>query len=135
MTGKNVIISTNICKSFTDKRSKKEIVALENINIGIPHGRLTALIGPDGAGKTTFIRMVCGLLPASRGYLAVAGLDLRTARTQARANIGYVAQKFSLYPILTVDENMNFYGGVYGLDDERLRERMTAVKKHFNLAG
>ena len=78
--------------------------------------------------------MLCGLLPASSGYLAVAGLDLRTARTQARANIGYVAQKFSLYPTLTVDENMNFYGGVYGLDDERLRERMTAVKEQFNLA-
>ena len=62
MCERNVITATNISKSFYDKASKKEIVALENINIAIPYGKLTALIGPDGAGKTTFLRMVCGLV-------------------------------------------------------------------------
>ena len=77
--------------------------------------------------------MLCGLLPASSGELSVAGVNLRTARTQARANIGYVAQKFSLYGTLTVDENLEFYGGAYGLSDKRLAERMRDVKEQFDL--
>ncbi|MBQ8417995.1 MAG: ABC transporter ATP-binding protein [Phascolarctobacterium sp.] len=125
---KFVIEVRNLVRKFGD------FVAVDDVSFRVREGEIFGLLGPNGAGKTTTFRMLCGLLPASSGYLAVAGLDLRTARTQARANIGYVAQKFSLYPTLTVDENMNFYGGVYGLDDERLRERMTAVKEQFNLA-
>lgn len=108
-------------------------IAVNNTSFQVHRGEIFGLLGPNGAGKTTTFRMLCGLLPATSGELAVAGVDLRKARTQARANVGYVAQKFSLYTTLTVDENLNFYGGVYGLSDESLAERMSAVKRQFNL--
>lgn len=108
-------------------------VAVDNTSFQVRQGEIFGLLGPNGAGKTTTFRMLCGLLPASSGQLSVAGVNLRTARTQARANVGYVAQKFSLYSTLTVDENLRFYGGVYGLSDARLRERMQTIKQQFNL--
>jgi ABC-2 type transport system ATP-binding protein len=77
--------------------------------------------------------MLCGLLPASSGTLRVAGHDLRKARAHARQQIGYVSQKFALYGNLTVDENLTFFGGAYGLSGTRLRERMAAVKSQFEL--
>jgi len=110
-----------------------DFIAVNNTTFQVRQGEIFGLLGPNGAGKTTTFKMLCGLLPASSGYLSVAGVDLRTARTQARANIGYVAQKFSLYSTLTVDENMEFYGGAYGLSDKRLAERMTEVKNQFGL--
>ena len=110
-----------------------DFIAVNNTTFQVRQGEIFGLLGPNGAGKTTTFKMLCGLLPASSGYLSVAGVDLRTARTQARANIGYVAQKFSLYSTLTVDENMEFYGGAYGLSDKCLAERMTEVKNQFGL--
>ena len=79
--------------------------------------------------------MLCGLLPSTSGFLSVAGVDLRTARAQARLNIGYVAQKFSLYQNLTVEENLIFFGGTYGLKKEHLKQRMAEVKEEFGLLG
>lgn len=117
----------NLVRKFGD------FIAVDNTSFEVRQGEIFGLLGPNGAGKTTTFKMLCGLLPATSGTLAVAGVDLRTARTQARANIGYVAQKFSLYPTLTVDENLNFYGGVYGLGRERLKQRMTQVKEQFQL--
>lgn len=108
-------------------------VAVDNTSFQVRQGEIFGLLGPNGAGKTTTFRMLCGLLPATSGVLSVAGVNLRTARTQARANVGYVAQKFSLYSTLTVDENLRFYGGVYGLDDAALCARMQTVKKQFEL--
>lgn len=108
-------------------------VAVDNTSFKVRKGEIFGLLGPNGAGKTTTFRMLCGLLPASSGQLSVAGVNLRTARTQARANVGYVAQKFSLYSTLSVDENLRFYGGVYGLSDKALAERMQAVKEQFSL--
>lgn len=110
-----------------------DFVAVNNTSFSVRRGEIFGLLGPNGAGKTTTFRMLCGLLPATSGFLAVAGKDLRRARNQARANVGYVAQKFSLYGNLTVEENLHFYGGVYGLDDERLQRRLQSVKKQFNL--
>ena len=74
------------------------------------------LLGANGAGKTTTFRMLCGLLPASSGELRVAGVDLRRAAAAARARIGYMSQKFSLYGNLSVGENLRFFGSAYGLD-------------------
>ncbi|MGM9519475.1 MAG: ATP-binding cassette domain-containing protein [Phascolarctobacterium sp.] len=111
-----------------------DFIAVDNTSFAVRRGEIFGLLGPNGAGKTTTFKMLCGLLPATSGSLAVAGVNLRTARTQARANIGYVAQKFSLYPTMTVDENLNFYGGVYGLSDARLKQRISAVKHEFQLA-
>ena len=112
-----------------------DFTAVDNTSFNVRRGEIFGLLGPNGAGKTTTFRMLCGLLPATSGSLSVAGMDLRRARNQARANVGYVAQKFSLYGNLTVDENLHFYGGVYGLDDVRLDERIRAVKEQFDLTG
>ena len=77
--------------------------------------------------------MLCGLLPASSGTASVAGVNLRTARAQARAHIGYVAQKFSLYGTLSVKENLFFFGGAYGLPFRQIQERIEAVTRQFGL--
>lgn len=127
LLGEVVIEVKDLVRKFGD------FIAVDDISFQVRRGEIFGLLGPNGAGKTTTFRMLCGLLPATSGELAVAGVDLRQAPTQARANVGYVAQKFSLYGSLTVDENLNFYGGVYGLDDARLAERMQAVKEQFGL--
>ena len=110
-----------------------DFTAVAHTSFSVRRGEVFGLLGPNGAGKTTTFRMLCGLLPATSGVLRVAGVDLRTARTQARANIGYVAQKFSLYSGLTVYENLRFFGGAYGLSGRRLRERIAAVAEEFHL--
>lgn len=119
----------NLVRKFGD------FTAVDNTSFQVRQGEIFGLLGPNGAGKTTTFRMLCGLLPATSGVLSVAGVNLRTARTQARANVGYVAQKFSLYSTLSVDENLRFYGGVYGLSDKALHERMQTIKEQFDLTG
>ena len=119
----------NLVRKFGD------FTAVANTSFQVHKGEIFGLLGPNGAGKTTTFRMLCGLLPATSGFLSVAGVNLRKARTQARKNIGYVAQKFSLYSTLTVDENLKFFGGVYGLKKEKLRKRMEDVKEQFDLRG
>lgn len=127
ISDKVIIEVKNLVRKFGD------FVAVDDVSFQVHEGEIFGLLGPNGAGKTTTFKMLCGLLPASSGELSVAGVNLRTARTQARANIGYVAQKFSLYGTLTVDENLEFYGGAYGLSDKRLAERMRDVKEQFDL--
>lgn len=127
ISDKVIIEVKNLVRKFGD------FVAVNDVSFQVHEGEIFGLLGPNGAGKTTTFKMLCGLLPASSGELSVAGVNLRTARTQARANIGYVAQKFSLYGTLTVDENLEFYGGAYGLSDKRLAERMREVKEQFDL--
>lgn len=99
----------------------------------VRRGEIFGLLGPNGAGKTTTFRMLCGLLPATSGTLEVAGNNLRVAPGRARARLGYVAQKFSLYGSLSVRENLEFYGAAYGLHGRRLRARVTAVMQQFGL--
>ena len=127
ISDKVIIEVKNLVRKFGD------FTAVNDVSFQVHEGEIFGLLGPNGAGKTTTFKMLCGLLPASSGELSVAGVNLRTARTQARANIGYVAQKFSLYGTLTVDENLEFYGGAYGLSDKRLAERMREVKEQFDL--
>lgn len=110
-----------------------DFIAVNHTTFTVYKGEIFGLLGPNGAGKTTTFRMLCGLLPASEGEANVAGMNMRKARTQARANLGYVAQKFSLYGDLSVDENLEFFGGAYGLHHEHLRERMRKVKEQFGL--
>lgn len=109
--------------------------AVDKTSFTVRRGEIFGLLGPNGAGKSTTFRMLCGLLPASAGYISVAGVDLRHSRAQARANIGYVAQKFSLYTALSVQENLEFFGKAYGLNNARLRERIAAVVKQFGLTS
>jgi len=116
-------------------RKFDDFVAVASTSFDVRRGEIFGLLGPNGAGKTTTFRMLCGLLPASSGFLQVAGVNLRHARAQARARIGYVSQKFALYGNLTVAENLRFFGGAYGLRGKRLAERMRAVLDEFELAG
>ena len=115
------IIVKDLVKKFGD------FTAVSHTSFEVHKGEVFGLLGPNGAGKTTTFRMLCGLLPATSGVLSVAGENLRTARTQARAKIGYVSQKFSLYSKLSVLENLQFYGGIYGLPPRKLKERIQEV--------
>jgi ABC-2 type transport system ATP-binding protein len=110
-----------------------DFTAVASTSFDVRRGEIFGLLGPNGAGKTTTFRMLCGLLPATSGQLEVAGVNLRTARAQARAHIGYVSQKFALYGDLSVRDNLEFFGGTYGLRGRRLRARVAATLAEFNL--
>jgi ABC-2 type transport system ATP-binding protein len=122
-----IIVVRDLVRKFGD------FTAVASTSFDVARGEIFGLLGPNGAGKTTTFRMLCGLLPATSGHLEVAGRDLRTARAAARARIGYVAQKFSLYGNLTVRENLEFFGGAYGLRGKTLRTRVGAVLQEFAL--
>src|ERR1700677_2045678 len=107
--------------------------AVDHVSFEVQRGEIFGLLGPNGAGKTTTFRMLCGLLPATGGSLEVAGVDVREARASARRNIGYVAQKFSLYGQLSVLENLQFFASVYGLHGPRQRERIEWALEQFDL--
>lgn len=112
-----------------------DFTAVDRTSFDVRRGEVFGLLGPNGAGKTTTFRMLCGLLPASAGTLRVAGADLRRARAEARQNVGYVAQKFSLYGDLSIRENLEFFGGAYGLRNSRLQERIDWALENFDLRG
>jgi ABC-2 type transport system ATP-binding protein len=111
-----------------------DFTAVDRTSFEVHRGEVFGLLGPNGAGKTTTFRMLCGLLPATSGTLRVAGADLRSARAEARRRIGYVAQKFSLYGDLSVRENLEFFGGAYGLRGQRLQARIAWALERFDLA-
>ena len=114
-------------------RTFGDFVAVDHVSFQVRRGEIFGLLGPNGAGKSTTFRMLCGLLPASGGTLNVAGADLRTSRAEARQRLGYVAQKFSLYGQLSVDENLYFFASAYGLRGSRKRERIAWAKEQFEL--
>lgn len=122
-----VIVVRDLVRRFGD------FTAVASTSFEVLRGEIFGLLGPNGAGKTTTFRMLCGLLPATSGSLQVAGANLRVAPARARARIGYVAQKFSLYATLTVRENLAFYGAAYGLHGRQLTERMDAMLQRFDL--
>jgi ABC-2 type transport system ATP-binding protein len=98
--------------------------AVKDVSFSVQRGEVFGLLGANGAGKSTTFRMLCGLLPASAGQLAVAGLDLRHAAAKARARIGYMAQRFALYGNLGVVENLRFFASAYGLSGRQRRQRI-----------
>lgn len=110
-----------------------DFTAVDHVSFQVRSGEIYGLLGPNGAGKSTTFRMLCGLLPASHGTLRVAGADLRTSRAEARRRLGYVAQKFSLYGQLSVDENLDFFASAYGLRGSRKAERIASAKRQFEL--
>ena len=125
----NVIEVRDLVRKFGD------FTAVASTSFTVKRGEVFGLLGPNGAGKTTTFRMLCGLLPATSGYLCVAGENLRKAAAQARTRVGYVSQKFSLYGNLSVLENLHFFGGVYGLGLFALRRRIRDVLEEFDLTG
>ncbi len=114
--------------------SKKfgSFTAVDHLSFQVRRGDIFGFLGPNGSGKTTTIRMLCGLLPASDGAGTVAGLDIRRRQAQIKPRIGYMSQKFSLYSDLTVGENLDFYGDIYSVPRKRLAERRAWV---LNMAG
>ncbi len=109
--------------------------AIDDISFDVAEGEIFGFLGPNGAGKTTTIKVLCGLLRPSSGQAWVAGLNVSTHYEEIRKHIGYMSQKFSLYEDLTVQENLDFYGGIYGLPPEKELDRHTWVLEMAGLAG
>ncbi len=107
----------NLVKRFGD------FVAVDNVSFTVRRGEVFGFLGPNGAGKSTTIRILCGLLRPTSGVGHVSGFDISTEPETIRRNIGYMSQKFSLYDDLTVEENIDFFSGIYGVADERRDER------------
>jgi len=110
-------------------------VAVDHITFDIRAGEVFGFLGANGAGKTTAIKMLVGLLAPSEGAAHVAGFDIRTQRDQIRRNIGYMSQRFSLYADLTVRENIRLYGGIYGLMPGEIAERTTTILDTLGLSS
>ena len=107
--------------------------AVDQVSFSIRYGEIFGYLGANGAGKSTTIRMLCGILAPTSGTAQVAGLDVVTDPERVKQSIGYVSQRFSLYGDLTVDENLEFFGRIYGLTPETLKERKEAILKRANL--
>jgi ABC-2 type transport system ATP-binding protein len=116
-------------------RAFGDFVAVNRITLDVKRGEIFGFLGPNGAGKSTTIRMLCGLLEPTAGSGTVAGFDLRTQPERIKENIGYMSQKFSLYEDLTVEENIDFYGGIYRIPREMKRERKAWVLRMAGLEG
>src|SRR5580698_8356007 len=121
------IQAREITKRFGD------FTAVDHVSFEVRRGEMFGLLGPNGAGKTTTFRMLCGLLGPTHGTLRVAGLDLHTARAEARQRLGYVAQKFALYGDLSVAENLDFFASAYGLRGQRWHDRIAWALEQFEL--
>lgn len=110
-----------ICKELTKQFGN--FIAVNKISFEVATGEIFGFLGANGAGKTTAMRMLCGLSFPSSGEATVAGFNVYKQQEKIKKNIGYMSQKFSLYENLTVKENIRFYGGVYGLSDKQLKEK------------
>ena len=109
----------------TDKLTKRfgNFIAANEITFEVNRGEIFGFLGANGAGKTTAMRMLCGLSTPSSGSATIAGFDVYKKTEQIKKNIGYMSQKFSLYEDLTVIENIRFFGGIYGLTNAQLKEK------------
>ena len=123
------IKASNLTKKFGN------FTAVDSISFEVQEGKIVGFIGANGAGKTTTIKMLCGLTKPTSGEAMVAGFDVAHHPEQVRQSIGYMSQKFSLYHDLTVKENIEFYGGIYGLGNNELIERMKWVIEVADLVG
>jgi ABC-2 type transport system ATP-binding protein len=123
------VVVENLEKRFGD------FAAVDRISFQVRRGEVFGFLGPNGAGKSTTIRMLCGILRPSGGSGTVAGFDIRTQPEQIKANIGYMSQRFSLYQDLTVEENIDFYSGIYCIPAAKKKERKEWVIEMAGLAG
>ena len=116
-----VITTQNLTRRFG------ALTAVDALNLSVSPGEIFGLVGPDGAGKTTTLRLLCGLLEPTSGTAQVVGYDASRQSEPIKDHIGYMAQSFGLYVDLTVEENMRFYGDLYGLDPRELSPLMTSL--------
>jgi ABC-2 type transport system ATP-binding protein len=119
----------------TDKLTKRfgDFVATDAITFEVYAGEIFGFLGANGAGKTTAMRMLCGLLTPTSGEATIAGFDVYKQTEQIKKNIGYMSQKFSLYEDLTVRENITFFGGIYGLSDAQINEKSEVLIRQLGL--
>src|SRR5579871_118884 len=110
------------------------LTAVDNLNLEVMPGEIFGLVGPDGAGKTTTLRLLCGLMQPSAGQATVAGHDVATSWTEVKDQIGYMAQRFGLYVDLTVDENMSFYADLFGISQAERRELLPRLLQMTRMA-
>lgn len=108
----NIIIINNVVKIY-GTRQKEQVIAVDHLSLKINKGEIFSLVGPDGAGKTTIIRMMCGVLAPTSGQLYVLGYDMIKQKDEAKKRIGYLSQRFSLYQDLTIDENLDFFAEIH----------------------
>src|SRR5205809_2334883 len=108
----------------TEKLTKRfgDFVAVDGISFEVQAGEIFGFLGANGAGKTTAIRMLCGLSKPTSGKATIGGFDIYKHPEEIKKNIGYMCQKFSLYDDLTVTENIRFFGGIYGLSNKQLKD-------------
>jgi ABC-2 type transport system ATP-binding protein len=127
MENDNVITVQNLTKRFG------HFVAVDHISFEVKRGEIFGFLGANGAGKTTAMRMLCGLSLPSEGNATVAGFDVYTQNEQIKKNIGYMSQRFSLYEDLTIKENIRFYAGIYGKSDQFIKEKTETVLGQLHL--
>lgn len=127
MKENNAIEVRNLTKRFGD------FTAVNSISFDVKRGEIFGFLGANGAGKTTAMRMLCGLSLPTGGEATVAGYDLYKQSEKIKRSIGYMSQKFSLYEDLTVRENNRFYGGIYGLSDRQIKEKTGMMLEQLHL--
>jgi ABC-2 type transport system ATP-binding protein len=124
-----VIVARQLTKRFGN------FTAVDHISFDVAKGEIFGFLGANGAGKTTAIRMLCGLSLPTSGSATVAGYDVYRENEKIKRNIGYMSQKFSLYEDLTIRENIRFYAGIYGLTDIRIKEKTDLLLKQLQMEG
>jgi ABC-2 type transport system ATP-binding protein len=127
MKDDKVITAKDLTKRFGD------FTAVDHISFDVHKGEIFGFLGANGAGKTTAMRMLCGLSLPTSGKATVAGFDVYRENEKIKKNIGYMSQKFSLYDDLTVKENMEFYGGIYHMTDKFIKEKTAFILEHLHL--
>jgi ABC-2 type transport system ATP-binding protein len=125
----NAIVVSHLTRRFG------EFVAVDDVSFEVGQGEIFGFLGANGAGKSTTIRMLCGLLRPTSGSATVSGIDVATDPEGVKLRIGYMSQRFSLYEALTVDQNIRFFGGVYGIEGERFAARRAFVLEMAGLTG
>jgi ABC-2 type transport system ATP-binding protein len=128
MQQKVVIEVENLTKKFGD------FIANDNLSFSVFEGEIFGFLGANGAGKTTAMRMICGLLRPTSGNISVAGCNAYTQTNRLKSRIGYMSQKFSLYEDLTVKENIRFFGGIYGLTSKEIKVRTDELLRELNIS-
>jgi len=122
-----VIEVENLTRAYGDFK------AVDNISFHVEKGEIFGFLGANGAGKTTAMKMLTGILEPTSGKGKVAGFDIKTQRNKLKYKIGYMSQKFSLYEDLTLKENVKFYGGIYGLNKKTIKERTQLMVENLGL--
>ncbi len=127
MKNEFVISANKLTKEFGD------FVAVDKISFDVTKGEIFGFLGANGAGKTTAIKMLCGLSKPTRGEATIAGFDIYTDFENIKKNIGYMSQHFSLYQDMTINENIRFYAGIYGLTNKEIKERRNQLIESLGL--